>query len=120
MPALRFASPAAAIAALNDAFGPNGDPDWRFDRPLVLCANAAGAPATLRTFFAATTRKMHFGRVTIDLDATQEALLTAKSRHARFGQKLGTSPSGRDGGDFELKRMTLPPEWLAALKDVLA
>jgi hypothetical protein len=101
---LQFASPAAAIAALNDAFGPNGDPDWRFDRPLVPCANAAGAPATLRTFFAATTRTMHFGRVTIDL----------ASGEVRF-----VDEDHRDGGDFELKRVMLPPEWLAALQMAL-
>ena len=77
MPALRFASPAEAIAALNAAFGPRHDTYWRFDRPLALVANAAGAPDSLRTFHAATTHTMHFGTVTIDL-ATGEARLSTK------------------------------------------
>ncbi len=102
---MRFATPADAIAALNDAFGPKADSGWSFDRPLVLSANAPGAAASLRTFRAATTTTMHFGRVTIDL-ATGET---------RF-----VDEDHRDGGDFELKRVTLPPDWLAALRAVLS
>jgi hypothetical protein len=101
---LRFATAADAIAALNDAFGPKAESGWRFDRPLLLCASAPGAPATIRTFRAATTTTMHFGRVTIDL-ATGETLFVDEDH--------------RDGGDFELKRVTLPPEWLEALRAVL-
>lgn len=101
---MRFATPADAVAALNAAFGPNAETAWRFDRPLRLVGNRAGVPATLRTFHAATMTTMHFGTVTIDL-ATGET---------RF-----IDEDHRDGGDYELKRMTLPPEWLAALRDVL-
>ena len=102
---MRFATAADAIAALNDAFGPKAESGWRFDRPLRLCANAPGAPVSLRTFRAATTTTMHFGRVTIDL-ATGETIFIDEDH--------------RDGGDFELKRVTLPPEWLEALRNVLS
>ena len=102
---MHFATPAAAIAALNGAFGPKPESGWRFDRPLQPCANAPGAPASLRTFRAPATATMHFGRLTIDL-ATGE-IVFADEDH-------------RDGGDFERKRMTLPPDWLAALRAVLA
>ena len=102
---MRFATPADAIAALDAAFGPKNESAWRFDRPMLRVGNAPGAPATLRTFHAATTTTMHFGTVTIDL-ATGET---------RF-----VDEDHRDGGDWELKRVTLPPEWLAALRDVLS
>jgi len=99
-----FGSPADAIAALDAAFGPKPESGWHFDRPLLLGANAPGAPATLRTFRAATTSTMHFGRVTIDL-ATGETLFVDEDH--------------RDGNDFELKRVVLPPEWLEALRAAL-
>jgi hypothetical protein len=102
---LRFATPADAIAALNSTFGPRPESGWRFDRPLRPCANAPGGPAALRTFRAATTATMHFGRLTIDL-ATGETIFVDEDH--------------RDGNDFELKRMTLPPDWLEALRAVLA
>ncbi len=100
---MHFATPADAIAGLNAAFGPAQDAGWQFDRPLALVANRAGAPVTLRTFHAATTRTMHFGTVTLDL-ATGETCFIDED-HC-------------DGGDFELKRVTLPPEWLKALREV--
>lgn len=102
---MRFATAGAAIAALDDAFGPKDDPYWRFDRPLAPCANAPGAPASLRNFRAATTTTMHFGRITIDL-ATGETVFVDEDH--------------RDGGDFELKRFTLPAAWLEALRNVLS
>jgi hypothetical protein len=101
---MRFSTPAEAIAAINEAFGPKNDSAWRFDRPLVLVANRAGAPPSLRTFYAATTRTMHFGAMTIDL-ATGET---------RF-----IDEDHRDGGDDELKRVVLPADWLDALRAVL-
>jgi hypothetical protein len=69
-----------------------------------LCANAPGAPATLRTFRAPTTTTMHFGHVTIDLAS---------------GETLFVDEDHRDGGDFALKRVTLPADWLDALRAVL-
>jgi hypothetical protein len=101
---LRFATVADAIAALNETLGPKRESGWHFDRPLLLCANAPGAPATLRTFRAATTTTMHFGRVTIDLAS---------------GETLFVDEDHRDGGDLELKRVMLPANWLEALRVVL-
>jgi hypothetical protein len=101
---LRFATPADAVAALNAAFGPKAESGWHFDRPLVLCPNAPGAPATLRTFRAPTTSTMHFGRVTIDLAS---------------GETLFVDEDHRDGNDLELKRVTLPSAWLEALRAIL-
>lgn len=100
-----FGSPGDAVAALNKAFGPKPESGWHFDRPLLPCANASGAPASLRSFRAATTSTMHFGRLTIDL-ATGECVFVDEDH--------------RDGNDFELKRMILPADWLAALRKVLA
>lgn len=100
-----FGSPADAVAALNAAFGPRPESGWHFDRPLLPCANAPAAPATLRTFRAATTSTMHFGRLTIDLAS---------------GEAVFVDEDHRDGNDFELKRLTLPPEWLEALRAVFS
>lgn len=99
----RFATPDEAIAAVNRAFGPIGNVFWRFDRPLRHVNNHEGAPASVKSFQAATMQTMHFGLVTIDL-ATGET---------RF-----VDEDHRDGGDFEVKRVTLPPEWLEALRAV--
>jgi hypothetical protein len=100
---LRFASPDEAINAVNRAFGPIGNVFWRFDRPLRHVDNHAGAPASLKTFQAATMQTMHFGLVTIDLST---------------GETRFVDEDHRDGVDFELKRVNLPPEWLAALRAV--
>ena len=100
---MRFASPDEAINAVNRAFGPIGNVFWRFDRPLRHVDNHAGAPASLKTFQAATMQTMHFGLVTIDLTT---------------GETRFVDEDHRDGGDFELKRVNLPPEWLAALRAV--
>lgn len=102
---MRFATEAEAVAALDATFGPRDSAYWRFDRPLHRVANAAGSPASLRTFNAATTHTMHFGTLTVDL-ATGET---------RF-----VDEDHRDGGDVELKRVVLPTGWLAALRDVLS
>src|ERR1041384_2524102 len=100
---MQFASPDEAVAAVNAAFGPVGDVFWRIDphRGLRLVANAKGAPATLRSFHTATAQTMHFGLVTIDL-------ATGKTRFI--------DEDHRDGGDFEIKQVTLPADWLAALR----
>lgn len=98
-----FATPDEAIAAVNRAFGPTGNVFWRFDRPLRHVDNHAGAAPTVKTFQAATMQTMHFGLVTIDL-ATGET---------RF-----IDEDHRDGGDYEMKRLVLPPEWLEALRAV--
>ncbi|HEY7608603.1 MAG TPA: hypothetical protein VIF14_05165 [Alphaproteobacteria bacterium] len=98
---MRFASPDEAIAAVNRAFGPIGNVFWRFDRPLRHVDNPAGAAASVKSFQAATMQTMHFGLVTIDL----------ASGETRF-----VDEDHRDGGDFELKRVILPGEWLAALR----
>ena len=105
MLAVRFASPAEAIAAVNAAFGPTGNVFWRFgpQRPLLHVVNLAGTPASVKSFHAATVQTMHFGLVTIDL----------ASGETRF-----VDEDHRDGGDFELKRMVLPAEWLEALRAV--
>ena len=101
MPApLRFATPAEAIAAINAEFGPHAESAWRFDRPLRL---SSGEPGRVE-FRAATTVTMHFGSVRIDL-ATGETSFVDEDH--------------RDGGDYEVKRMTLPADWLAALRAVL-
>ena len=99
----RFASPAEAIAAVNKTFGPAGNVFWRFDRPLRLVANLAGMPASVKSFHAATMQTMHFGLVTIDL----------ASGETRF-----IDEDHRDGGDFEIKRLVLPPDWLESLRAV--
>ena len=104
-PAPSFASVDQAIAAINDAFGPRNDSAWRFDRPLLLTPRAPADPPSAVIFRAATTTTMHFGTVRIDF-ATGET---------RF-----IDEDHRDGGDTELKRVTLPPEWLDALRVVLA
>ena len=98
-----FNSPDDAIAAVNRAFGPTGNVFWRFDRPLRHVDNHAGAASTVKTFQAATMQTMHFGLVTIDL-ATGDT---------RF-----IDEDHRDGGDYEVKRLVLPPEWLEALRAV--
>ena len=98
-----FHSPDDAIAAVNKAFGPTGNVFWRFDRPLRHVDNHADAPATVKTFQAATMQTMHFGLVTIDL-ATGDT---------RF-----IDEDHRDGGDYEVKRLVLPQEWLDALRAV--
>ena len=100
---MQFATPDEAIAAVNQAFGPTGNVFWRFDRPLRHVNNHEGAPATMKTFQAATMQTMHFGVVSIDL----------ASGDTRF-----IDEDHRDGGDFELKRVILPPDWLAALRAV--
>ena len=100
---MRFATPDEAIAAVNRAFGPIGNVFWRFDRPLRHVDNPAGAASSLKTFQAATMQTMHFGMVTIDLDT---------------GETRFVDEDHRDGEDFELKRLTLPAEWLEALRAV--
>lgn len=100
---MHFATPADAIAAVNRAFGPTGNVFWRFDRPLRHVNNPAGAAPSVKAFQAATMQTMHFGLVTIDL-ATGDT---------RF-----IDEDHRDGGDYEVKRLVLPPEWLAALRAV--
>jgi hypothetical protein len=101
---VHFATPAEAIAAINATFGPVGNVFWRFDRPLRLMASPDGVPTKVRRFHAATMQTMHFGTVTIDLST---------------GETRFIDEDHRDGGDFELKRVMLPPEWLAALRAVL-
>jgi hypothetical protein len=102
---LRFATPADAIAAIDREFGPKDDLAWRFDRPLVLSGGGGrDGDRGFVEFHAATTRTMHFGTVRIDL----------ASGETRF-----IDEDHRDGGDFELKRVTLPANWLAALRAVL-
>jgi hypothetical protein len=100
---LVFNSPDEAIAAVNRAFGPTGNVFWRFDRPLRHVNSPAGAQSSVKAFQAATMQTMHFGLVTIDL-ATGDT---------RF-----IDEDHRDGGDFEVKRLVLPPEWLEALRAV--
>jgi len=99
----RFSSPAEAIAAVNAAFGPAGNVFWRFDRPLKLMSNPDGLPTNVKRFHAATMQTMHFGTVTIDL----------ASGETRF-----IDEDHRDGGDFEIKRLVLPREWLESLRAV--
>lgn len=101
--ARRFASPDAALAALEAAFGPKNDPAWRFEpgRRPALVREAPGAPVHVKRFHAATTATMHFGLVTVDLAA---------------GTVTFVDEDHRDGGDTELARATLPPDWLAALR----
>ena len=99
----RFETPAEAIAAVNRTFGPAGNVFWRFDRPLKLMANPDGMPANVKRFHAATMQTMHFGTVTIDL----------ASGETRF-----IDEDHRDGGDFEIKRLVLPTEWLESLRAV--
>jgi hypothetical protein len=100
---LHFATPDEAIAAVNRAFGPIGNVFWRFDRPLRHVENPEGAASSVKAFQAATMQTMHFGLVTIDLDT---------------GETRFVDEDHRDGEDFELKRLTLPPEWLEALRAV--
>lgn len=100
---MRFATPDEAIAAVNRAFGPIGNVFWRFDRPLRHVDNPAGAASSVKAFQAATMQTMHFGLVTIDLDT---------------GETRFVDEDHRDGGDFELKRLVLPREWLEALRAV--
>lgn len=102
----RFATPAEAIAAINAEFGPHAESAWRFDRPLVLIApERPHLPRKAAVFRAATTVTMHFGTVEIDLET---------------GATRFVDEDHRDGGDYEVKRMTLPADWLAALREVLA
>lgn len=102
---LNFATPDEAVAAVNAAFGPVGNVFWRFDpqRPLRLLRKQEGATASVKTFHVATMQTMHFGWVTIDL-ATGDTRFIDEDRH--------------DGNDFEIKRVTLPADWLAALRAV--
>ena len=100
---MRFATPDEAIAAVNRAFGPIGNVFWRFDRPLRHVDNPQGAASSVKAFQAATMQTMHFGLVTIDLDT---------------GETRFVDEDHRDGEDFELKRLTLPLEWLEALRAV--
>ena len=98
-----FNSPDEAIAAINRAFGPTGNVFWRFDRPLRHVNNPDGAPASVKSFQAATMQTMHFGLVTIDLET---------------GETRFVDEDHRDGGDYLVKHLVLPAEWLEALRAV--
>lgn len=98
-----FNSPDEAIAAINRAFGPTGNVFWRFDRPLRHVNNPDGAAASVKSFQAATMQTMHFGLVTIDLET---------------GETRFVDEDHRDGGDYLVKRLVLPADWLEALRAV--
>jgi hypothetical protein len=98
-----YHTPDAAITAVNRAFGSTGNVLWRFDRPLRHVDNHVDAAPTIKTFQGATVQTKHFGLVTIDL-ATGDT---------RF-----IDEDHRDGGDFEVERLVLPPDWLEALRAV--